>query len=80
MSPERLFTLSELRIYNGDHDEMYVCHAGIVYDVSQSKHWRSGIHENLHFPGQDLTGEINEAPHGEEVFLHPDIHIVGRMK
>jgi predicted heme/steroid binding protein len=58
---------------------MYVCYAGIIYDVSESRRWRSGLHEDLHFPGQDLTEEIKEAPHGAEVFLHPDIHYIGRL-
>jgi predicted heme/steroid binding protein len=37
------------------------------------------MHEFLHFPGQDLTSELAEAPHMEEVFKHDCVKIVGRL-
>jgi predicted heme/steroid binding protein len=76
---EKVFTIEELRRCDGETGPMCISFRGIVYDVSQSRRWRSGIHEGLHFPGQDLTGEFGEAPHGEEVFLHPIIKRVGRL-
>jgi hypothetical protein len=37
------------------------------------------MHEQLHFAGLDLTGELIEAPHGEEVFSRPCVKRVGRL-
>ena len=72
-----MFTLSELRRHDGEDSQMYIAFRGKVYDVTSCPHWRSGIHENLHFPGQDLTAEFPDAPHGEEVFNFPCIQFIG---
>jgi predicted heme/steroid binding protein/uncharacterized membrane protein len=40
---------------------------GKVYDVSASKRWMQGNHMKRHQAGQDLTNEIQGAPHGLEV-------------
>ena len=80
--PDRTFTLSELRLYNGDDkDCMYVAYKGIVYDVTDCPKWRRGIHEGRHFPGQDLSAELdNDAPHAGGVFSHPCVIVVGRLE
>lgn len=78
--PGRIFTTRELLRYNGDDGPTYIAHQGIVYDVSDCPKWRSGLHENLHFPGQDLTSEFPEAPHGMEVFDHPCVRRVGSLE
>lgn len=75
----RVFTEKELRGYNGEGESILVAYKGIVYDVSNSPRWRTGMHENMHFPGLDLTGEMTEAPHNESVFQRPCVKIVGRM-
>jgi predicted heme/steroid binding protein len=80
MIPQRVFTVQELRRYNGDDGPMYIAHQGLVYDVSDSPKWRTGLHENLHFPGQDLTSEFPEAPHGLEVFNRPTVRCVGTIE
>jgi predicted heme/steroid binding protein len=81
-TPETLrqFSERELRRYNGEDGPLYIAFEGIVYDVSDCPKWRRGMHENLHFPGQDLTSEMDEAPHAGEVFNRPCVKIVGRMK
>jgi len=62
--PERTFTAHELRRYNGERGERaYVAFEGVVYDVSDCPKWRTGLHEQLHFAGIDLTSELPEAPH-----------------
>jgi len=77
---KRTFTKPELSKYDGDaEDKMYIAYNGVVYDVSECGKWRLGIHENLHFPGQDLTQELPEAPHEEEVFSHPCVKRVGLL-
>ena len=78
--PGRVFTAGELLRYDGEDGPMYIAHQGIVYDVSDCPKWRSGLHERLHFPGQDLTHEFPEAPHGMEVFDHPCVRRVGRLE
>lgn len=74
------FTLSQLRRYDGERGApKYVAHKGLVYDVSRCPKWRPALHEQLHFAGQDLTSELPDAPHGEEVFDRPCVRQVGRL-
>jgi predicted heme/steroid binding protein len=77
---ERILTEGELRRFDGESGPIYVAYRGVVYDVSDCPKWRTGLHEGLHFPGQDLTSELVEAPHGEEVFLRPCLRRVGRLR
>lgn len=78
MSSEPAFTIAELTRYNGERRQpKYVAHAGVVYDVTGCPKWRGAMHENLHWPGQDLTGELPAAPHGAEVFDRPCVKRVG---
>lgn len=76
---ERGFTLAELSHYNGDYGPIYVAYKGVVYDVTNCPKWRLGMHENLHFPGIDLTSEIIDAPHHEDVFNRPCVKRVGKL-
>ena len=79
-NPESEITAAELRRNTGERGtRMYIALDGIVYDVTDCPRWRSGLHENLHFPGQDLTGEFADAPHMREVFKHPCVRVVGRL-
>jgi predicted heme/steroid binding protein len=72
------FTIQEVRRFDGeDGQPMYLAYEGIVYDVSRCPRWRTGMHEFLHFPAQDLTGEMEGAPHGVEVFTHACVKRVG---
>lgn len=80
MNQERIFTTNDLRRYDGENGPMYVAYLGTVYDVTNCPHWKSGLHEQMHFPGQDLSGEMIGAPHGVEVFTRPDVHRVGRLR
>ncbi|RMG30941.1 MAG: cytochrome b5 [Bacteroidetes bacterium] len=72
------YTRSELALRNGqEREEIWVAYQGIIYDVSHSRHWRSGIHYS-HWSGQDLTDELVDAPHGEYVFKR--CKVVGKLK
>jgi predicted heme/steroid binding protein len=63
------FTRGQLALRNGrDRPEVWVAYKGIIYDVTQSRLWRNGMHYE-HWAGQDLTGELKDAPHTESVFL-----------
>ena len=79
MIEERSFTKRELLSYDGDGQPAYVAFRGIVYDVSDCPRWKTGLHESLHFPGQDLSSELNDAPHGDEVFTRPCVRRVGKL-
>ena len=79
--PDRLVSEMELRRNDGGRgSRKYVAYNGIVYDVTDCPKWRQDLHENLHFPGQDLTSELPDAPHKEEVFKHDCVKIVGRLE
>ncbi|MCX6080229.1 MAG: cytochrome b5 [Chloroflexi bacterium] len=78
--PEKIITEQQLRRNNGDRGApKWIAHQGIVYDVSDCARWRKEMHENLHFPGQDLTSELPEAPHSAIVFNNPCLKIIGRL-
>ncbi len=58
----------ELNRMNGkDGKTVCIAFGGKVYDVSQSTHWNTGVHMARHASGQDLTREMEAAPHGPEV-------------
>ena len=68
--PEELpqYTRSQLALRNGqDKSEIWVAYKGVIYDVSGSRLWRCGQHYE-HWAGQDLTDELPDAPHTDEVF------------
>ncbi len=79
--PLRFISDLELSRQNGDHGtRKFIAYKGIVYDVTDCPKWRLDMHENLHFPGQDLTSELPDAPHKDEVFTFPCVKIVGRLE
>jgi predicted heme/steroid binding protein len=79
--PNRVVSLAELKRSTGERGtRKFIAFKGIVYDVTDCPKWRLDMHEWLHFPGQDLTGEFPEAPHKEEVFKHDCVIIVGRLE
>jgi predicted heme/steroid binding protein len=79
--PDRIVTSLELRRSNGERGaRKLIAFGGIVYDVTDCPKWRTEMHEQLHFPGQDLTTELPDAPHHEEVFSRPCVKVVGRLQ
>ncbi len=77
--PLREFAEYELRRYDGSRgNPVYIAYNGLVYDVTTSAHWYTGMHRNLHYAGQDLTGELADAPHTDLVFRK--FPVVGKLK
>ncbi|HJS17603.1 MAG TPA: hypothetical protein VJ785_02570 [Anaerolineales bacterium] len=79
--PDLTITQMELRRGTGERGaRKLVAFKGIVYDVTDCPKWRPDLHEQLHFPGQDLTSELPDAPHEEEVFSRPCVKVIGRLQ
>jgi len=63
-----LISPSQLALRNGqDKPEIWIAYKGKVYDVTHSRLWRNGKHYE-HWAGLDLTAELADAPHTEQVF------------
>lgn len=72
-----LVTTAQLSLRNGqDKPQVWIAYKGIVYDVSHSRMWLEGKHYE-HWAGQDLTRELPDAPHTDEVFER--LTIIGRL-
>lgn len=54
----------------------YIAFKGNVYDVSELRMWKNGMHMKRHQAGQDLTGELSKAPHGEDKI--EELKVVGK--
>lgn len=58
----------QLALYNGqDKPQIYVAYQKKIYDVTTSRLWKKGMHYE-HWAGQDLTQELEGAPHTDAVF------------
>lgn len=72
------YTLAQLALRNGqDRKEIWCAYQGVIYDLSHSRLWIKGMHYE-HWAGQDLTDELVEAPHTEEVFER--FQAIGQLK
>ncbi len=74
----REFEIQELAAFDGkDGRPVYIVHDGKVYDVSESKLWKGGVHMRRHHAGGDLTIDIQAAPHGTEVLdRYPQVGVI----
>jgi predicted heme/steroid binding protein/uncharacterized membrane protein len=72
------FELEALSEYDGkDEKPVYIVHQGRVFDVTQSKLWKGGVHMKRHHAGRDLTTDFGGAPHGTEVFeRYPQVGVI----
>ncbi len=65
----KTFTAEELGQFNGKAGKpAYIAYNGKVYDVTKSDLWTNGEHQESHEAGKDLTAELADAPHMDEVF------------
>lgn len=75
----REYTLEEIAKANGQGGApALVAFQGNVYDVSKSDLWVGGDHQEMHNAGRDLTSEMADAPHDEEVLKR--YPVVGVLK
>jgi predicted heme/steroid binding protein/uncharacterized membrane protein len=75
----KIITPQELQANDGqDGRPAYIVYKGQVYDVSQSRLWRTGTHVRRHHAGNDLTGDLPAAPHDERVF--DKVILVGELQ
>jgi len=73
------YTLEELARSTGeDGTPTLIAAHGVVYDVSNSYHWRKGRHQVLHRSGTDLTAELLQAPRGAHLLER--VPVVGRLR
>lgn len=57
-----------LSAFNGQNGKpVYVAVNGKVYDLTNSRRWKDGIHLRRHHAGKDLSDALEDAPHGKEV-------------
>ncbi|WP_149241025.1 cytochrome b5 domain-containing protein [Dyadobacter sp. 32] len=71
------YTKQQLALRNGqDKEDIWCAYKGWIYDVSGSRLWRNGHHYE-HWAGQDLTEELEDAPHTEKVFER--FKVIGRL-
>jgi predicted heme/steroid binding protein/uncharacterized membrane protein len=72
------FNLEELAQYNGENgNPIYIAHQGKVYDVTNSKLWKGGAHMKRHRSGEDLTTDLQAAPHNADVLeRYPQVGVL----
>jgi predicted heme/steroid binding protein len=74
----KIYSKSQLSMQNGqDSNAVWIAYKGKIYDVSRSKLWKTGMHYE-HWAGQDLTDELKDAPHNENVF--DKFEVIGLLK
>ena len=67
----------EVKKYNGkDGNPAYIIYRDKVYDVTDSRFWKNGVHMSRHRAGEDLTDFISMAPHGEDLLSRDNIKYV----
>lgn len=75
----KVFTEEELKQYDGsDPDKpVYIAYKGKVYDATDNPLFQDGMHFE-HPSGCDLTDDMEDAPHEDEVMEH--LKVVGEYK
>lgn len=73
------YTIEELNRFDGAEGRpIYIGYKGKVYDLSSSPLFQGEKRMRCHIAGKNLTGDLEAAPHGEDlVFKFPG---VGRLK
>lgn len=65
----RLIRAGELKAFDGKEGRpAYFAYDGLIYDVTRSNWWKDGKHPGGNLAGNDLSGRLEKAPHGSELF------------
>lgn len=73
------FTKEELKKHDGKEGrKAYVACDGNIYDVTDSFLWKGGKHQVTHLAGEDLTVELERAPHGVDFLKR--FPVVGKLR
>lgn len=76
---DKVFAEAELKKFDGKEGrKAYVGCKGKVYDVTPSDMWEDGEHSGIHIAGMDLSDDMDNAPHGDEVM--EGFEVVGILK
>lgn len=76
-STEKIFTIEELAAFNGKEGKSaYMAIDGIVYDVTNVKAWKKGVHHGIK-AGTDGSKKIQSSPHGKKVLTK--LPVVGKL-
>jgi predicted heme/steroid binding protein/uncharacterized membrane protein len=60
-----------------DGKPVYIVHRGRVIDVGGSKLWKGGVHMKRHHAGEDITADLQAAPHGPDVLdRYPQVGVL----
>lgn len=72
------FDLKALAEFDGTNGKpIYVAANGKVYDVTRSRLWKDGTHQKRHHAGEDLTEDLEAAPHKLDVLQRfPQVGII----
>jgi predicted heme/steroid binding protein len=74
----KTFTKDELSKFDGREGRpAYVAYSGRVYDVTESEVFTDGDHLG-HDLGLDLTPDMDDAPHGDDVL--EEFRVVGEYR
>ncbi len=67
--------VNSIEFYDGKEGRRaYVVYNGKVFDVTDSRLWKNGVHMMRHNAGSDLTEALKQAPHKDDVLLRfPEI-------
>ncbi len=78
MADTKKVTQEELNKNDGKEGRpAWLAYKGKVYEVTDSSFWMEGEHMGMHSAGNDLTEELEMAPHSDEKFK--DVKLVGDL-
>lgn len=72
------YTIDEVAKHNGPGAGVWFVYQDKIYDVSKSDLWSDGDHQGMHTGGRDLSNEMGDAPHDEDVLTR--YPVIGVLK
>lgn len=70
MPISRDMTPGQLSNFDGKEGRpAFIGYQGVIYDMTNSRLWKNGLHAAKHAAGNDLSDMLKNAPHGEDKVL-----------